>query len=91
MLFRRIRGILGTFLTLSLYLGILISFIIGSYVPYQFVPYTMLLVPILFLLNMIVFVPESPQFLLSINKYKVMSYKIYNHQYNAKHLKIDAL
>lgn len=65
--FYRIRGILGSFLTFLLYLGILVSFIIGTFVPFHLVPYIMLSFPIIFLLCMVFFVPESPQFLMSID------------------------
>lgn len=63
--FLRVRGIFGSILTVFQYIGILLAYCVGSYLPYQYVPCIMVVLPVIFFLCMICFVPESPQFLLT--------------------------
>lgn len=51
----------------SQYFGILLSYIVGAFVPYSYVPYILLPIPIIFFLSFI-FIPESPMFLIKMNK-----------------------
>lgn len=68
-LYKSVRGILGAMMATSQYFGILLSYIIGAFVPYSYVPYVLLPIPIIFFLSFI-FIPESPMFLIKQNKRK---------------------
>lgn len=59
----RVRGILGTLLTLSVNIGILIGYIGGTYLDYRTVPYVMMIFPILFIF-VFLFMPNTPQYYL---------------------------
>lgn len=60
----------GSFLTLFLNIGILISTVGASYLQYSVVPCVMIIFPVIFLSGFI-FMPETPQFLLKKNKIEV--------------------
>lgn len=62
-----IRGELNSFIQINCYLGILCGFIAGSYMPYELNPMIMTVLPFVFLFGF-VFMPESPQYLLSCNR-----------------------
>lgn len=59
----RVRGSLGTLLTLSVNIGILIGYIGGTYLDYKTVPYVMMSFPILFIF-LFMFMPNTPQYYL---------------------------
>lgn len=63
----RIRGILGTLLTLSVNIGILIGYIGGTYLSYTTVPYILMIFPILFIC-IFVFMPNTPQYYLNARR-----------------------
>lgn len=51
-------------------IGVLVSFIAGSYLSYQTVPYIMIVLPIIFVCAFS-FLPQTPQFLLKYDKLQV--------------------
>lgn len=57
----RVRGILGTLLTVSVNVGILIGYLGGTYLDYKAVPYVMMIFPILFIF-VFLFMPNTPQY-----------------------------
>lgn len=61
----RIRGRLGTFLSLYLNAGVLLGYIAGTYLPYNVIPYAMVSCPLAFI-GLFAFVPSTPQHLLAI-------------------------
>lgn len=61
---------LGSLLPLSCNAGILLAFIIGHFFDYDTVPQILLGVPILYLILIATF-PETPSYLLSINRSQV--------------------
>lgn len=50
--------------------GILLSYIAGTYISYQYVPYVFIVLPVIFLATFMFF-PETPQFLLIKNDFSV--------------------
>lgn len=66
----RVRGLLGAIISASQYIGILIAYIVGATVPYEIVPYCMLVLPVIYIAT-IIFIPETPVFLLKTNRRKV--------------------
>lgn len=50
-------------LVMALNLGILISYLVGAYLPYNIVPCVLVVFPILFLIGSL-FLPETPRFLI---------------------------
>lgn len=66
----RIRGILGSIISLCNNGGILIGFLVGHHFDYRMVPRILLIAPALFLASFWIF-PESPYFLVKQNKFKV--------------------
>lgn len=71
----RVRGLLGAIISASQYIGILIAYIIGATVPYEIVPYCMLVLPVIYIAT-IIFIPETPVFLLKTNRRKVTIFLI---------------
>lgn len=65
----KIRGALGSIVTLAANSGILIGFLVGNYFSYENVPKILLIVPILFL-AFYYFFPESPYYLVTQNRYQ---------------------
>lgn len=65
--FYRIRGALGSIVTLTANSGILIGFLVGNYFSYEMVPKILLAFPVLFLVCFYFF-PESPYYLMQKNK-----------------------
>lgn len=72
-----IRGILGGLMAFMQYCGILTGYIIGAIAPYNLIPFLMLPFPIIFLVALLVCVPETPYFLLKIKKQEVRLFYIY--------------
>lgn len=64
-----LRGILGSFFLLTVNLGTLLMFIIGSYLSYSIVSSLMLSFPLIFML-LFLFFPETPYYLLKCSKTK---------------------
>lgn len=62
-----VRGSLGTFFQLQITLGILFSYLIGLANNYQIISFISGAIPVLFLVSF-VWMPESPMFLLSVNR-----------------------
>lgn len=71
--FHRIRGRLGALLLLSTNLGILFAFVIGEVFDYFTVSLCHLIVPLLFYVG-VIFIEESPLFLIQKGRYKVSDY-----------------
>lgn len=68
------RGSLGSLLTISINIGMLLGFMIGSYIPYTYQPIVALSVPIFF--NVLFFrFPNTPQFLLKTGQVEVIDIK----------------
>lgn len=65
----KIRGSLGSFFIFSINFGTLLTFIAGNYLDYKTVAYTMIALPILFLV-VFMFLPETPQFLIKCGREK---------------------
>lgn len=63
----RVRGQLGTIITVSCNIGILIAFIAGNFMPYFTFTYYMAGIPLVFLVIFIGF-PESPTYLMMIDQ-----------------------
>lgn len=70
----RVRGSLGTIITVSANIGILMAFIAGDLISYATFPVYLIAMPVIFLLVFISF-PESPIYLMMMNRPKV-KYKI---------------
>lgn len=66
---------LSSCLTLCFNTGIMLGYVVGSFLNYEVEPYVMLSLPIFFLCTF-VFLPNSPQHLLRNNKTEV------SHKYN---------
>lgn len=66
----RIRGRLGTFLSLYLNVGVLLGYVAGTYLPYAVIPYAMVTWPLAFIV-LFAFVPSTPQYLLTVGDVKV--------------------
>lgn len=66
----RVRGTLGTFITVSCNLGIVLGFLAANYMGYMTIPYVMMGIPVIFL-GIFVWFPESPNYLMLINEPKV--------------------
>lgn len=64
----RIRGALGSYLTLTNNVGILIGYLVGAYLDYFIVPLIGLIFSILFVCGFIFILPETPQYLLVKNR-----------------------
>ncbi|KAH8278450.1 hypothetical protein KR018_003437, partial [Drosophila ironensis] len=62
-----LRGTLTSSVILNLCTGMLLGFLLGSYVPYKVLPCIIIIVPIVYLI-LIYFLPESPMFLLQTGK-----------------------
>lgn len=71
----RIRGQLGALLLLSCNSGILFAFIVGAYLDYFLANVCHLIIPILFYFG-IIFVKESPLFLMQNGKFRVSKLKV---------------
>lgn len=72
----RVRGALGSFVTLASNGGVVIGFLVGSYFSYENVPKVLIVFPILFII-LYIFFPESPWYLIKENKFKVsLSFEI---------------
>lgn len=69
-IFSRIRGTLGSLLLVCSNIGLLISFVVGTYVDYSLFPRIMIVLPFIFLISFY-FLPETPQYLLQKDKVKV--------------------
>lgn len=69
----RIRGALGSLLSLGQGAGVLFGFIAGNYLSYETVPKVHLIFPVIFLV-FYSFFPESPWFLIKQNKLEVRLY-----------------
>lgn len=69
----RIRGALGSLVTLAGNVGVLFGFIAGNYLSYEAVPKVHLILPIIFLVFYFFF-PESPWYLIKQNKLEVRVY-----------------
>lgn len=65
-----IRGILGSFLMISVCLGVMISYIAGAYLTYSTAPFAIMIFPIAFLVSFLI-LPESPNDLMSQKRYAV--------------------
>lgn len=65
-----IRGRFGSYFALTMNFGILLSFIIGSYLPYEDVPYVLMVFPILYFFG-VFYLPDTPMFLLKKGKIEV--------------------
>lgn len=63
----RVRGQLGSFLTLYVNVGILVGYVGGTYLDYNIVPYIMIVFPVIFFCGFIV-MPDTPQYLLKWNR-----------------------
>lgn len=61
---------LGSLLPLACNAGILIAFIVGHFFAYELVPQILLAIPIIFVILIALF-PETPSYLLSINRSEV--------------------
>lgn len=68
--FCRIRGQLGSTLVFSSNLGLLIMYILGASVPYNIVPYVLIVLPVVFLLGFTT-IPDTPFHFMRQNKYQV--------------------
>lgn len=66
----RIRGTLGSCLVLSANTGILLIFLLGHYASYEFAPKVLIVIELIFLC-VFPFFPESPQYLLKMNRAEV--------------------
>lgn len=67
---------LGSLLPLACNAGILIAFIIGHFFDYESVPQILLGIPILYVILIAMF-PETPSYLLSINRAEVNNSEYY--------------
>ncbi|XP_055598372.1 facilitated trehalose transporter Tret1-like [Uranotaenia lowii] len=65
---RRIRGTLGSLTSLHMNIGILISYVLGNYLPYFLIPKIALILPISFLI-LVSMLPETPHCLLARGKF----------------------
>lgn len=74
-IFYRVRGTLGTIITVSANIGILFAFIAGDLISYASFPVYLMAMPVIFLLVFISF-PESPIYLMMMNRNEV-TYKIF--------------
>jgi SP family facilitated glucose transporter-like MFS transporter 8 len=63
-----IRGALGSYLTLFTNAGVLFAYIVGSHVSYYTFAYTVLLIPILYIVGLI-WLPETPNYLVNRGDY----------------------
>ncbi|XP_030383938.1 facilitated trehalose transporter Tret1-like [Scaptodrosophila lebanonensis] len=64
----RIRGSLSAMVMLSINLGILSGYIIGTHVPYHIIPAIVIFIPLTYLISSL-FIPETPQYLIKQGKY----------------------
>lgn len=71
---RSIRGALGSVTAVSLYLGLLLGYITGAFMDYEHIPYLFMIIGIVFIVSFS-FMPETPMFLMSKGKEKVMHLK----------------
>lgn len=69
----RVRGQLGTIITVSCNIGILFAFIAGNFLSYMTFTYCLIAIPVLFLVVFVGF-PESPTYLMMIDEPKVRLY-----------------
>lgn len=68
---RRVRGQLGTVITVACNFGILLAFVLGNHLSYYTFAYCMIAIPAVFLLAFVM-VPESPAYLMMIDEPKVI-------------------
>lgn len=66
----RIRGTLGSLLLVCTNIGTLMSFVAGAYIEYSLFPCIMIVFPLMFLIAFY-FLPETPQYLLQLDKVEV--------------------
>lgn len=73
--FFRCRGFLGSWMVIVLAIGVLGSFVFGTYLPYWVYPITFIWTPILYLWSMVM-LPSSPHHHLIRNDYAVRKLRI---------------
>lgn len=66
-LIHSIRGSLGSLMMMSANLGILLAFVAGNYLPFEWVPRLFICLPIIFLLT-VLFFPETPFYFMRTNR-----------------------
>lgn len=64
----RVRGALGSYLTLFTNAGILFAYVIGSYVSYYTFAYIAIVIPVTYVVGLI-WLPETPSYLVNRGKY----------------------
>ncbi|XP_021700715.1 facilitated trehalose transporter Tret1-2 homolog isoform X1 [Aedes aegypti] len=87
----RIRGQLGSTLVFSSNLGLLIMYILGASVPYNIVPYVLIVLPVVFLLGFTT-IPDTPFHFMRQNKYQrsESSLKFYRgYPSDTKHVSVE--
>lgn len=72
----RVRGTLGTIITVSCNFGVVLGFLAAIYLKYTIIPYVMMCIPVVFLVVFMWF-PESPTYLMLINEPKVAGELLY--------------
>lgn len=65
---RSIRGALGSFIMVFVSLGILLSFVAGTYLPFVYVPYVFMFLPAVPVIALL-FMPDTCQQLLARDRY----------------------
>lgn len=66
----RVRGRLGSTLMFGCNIGILIAYILGTYLSYSTVPIVLLIITVLFMCGAIV-IPDSPLYLMKKSQFEV--------------------
>ncbi|XP_064541794.1 facilitated trehalose transporter Tret1-like [Drosophila montana] len=66
----KIRGSLGAMLMLSVNVGILLGYILGTHLAYHIVPFAVLILPISYFISMLFILRDSPMHLIRKSKYK---------------------
>ncbi|XP_018576205.1 facilitated trehalose transporter Tret1-2 homolog [Anoplophora glabripennis] len=65
-----VRGSLGSFMQLFIMLGLLFSYVLGSYLSVQTFNITLLIPPVVFLVVFLFFIPESPYYLVKARNFE---------------------
>lgn len=71
-----VRGRLGSILPLARNSGILIAFIAGALIKYEYRPYVFIFIPIVYLI-WVYFLPNTPQFYLKNGNFQVSISQLY--------------
>lgn len=68
-----VRGILGSFMMTFTFIGVMISYIAGTYIPYSYAPFVIMIFPIAFTVSFLI-LPESPIDLMNQKRFTVSLY-----------------